>query len=154
MPRLVPELRLRLLSDPGCYFWYPVWKNGLHPHIVLCEINGTPPKFLVVNISSTCSDVIKNCHCGRCDPACILDPKDDNKKFITKHCYVVYSGCRIITLENINREFAKDEEMIRGVLEKEVFKRIYEGAFISQNTLRRFKEILGNQPPPVMLQTP
>ena len=152
MPRLAAQLRLWLLSEPGCYFWYPVWKNGLHPHIVLCEINGTSPNFLVVNISSTCSDEIKNCHCGRCDPACVLDPKDDPKNLIKKQSYVVYSGCRVITLENIKREFAKDEEIIRGVLEKKMFKRIYEGAFISQNTLRRFKETLGNHPPPVMLQ--
>ena len=29
----------------------------------------------------------------------------------------------------------------------EIFKRIYEGAFESQNTLRRFKEILSDYPP-------
>ena len=92
MSRLVPELRLRLLREPGCYFWYPVPDSKPHPHIVLCEMNGPTPKFLVVNISSTCSDEAgKPCRCHWEDRACVLDPKDDNKNLIKKRSYVVYS---------------------------------------------------------------
>ena len=144
MSLLAPQLRLQ----PGSYFWYPVPGSKPHPHIVLCEMNGPSPKFLVVNISSTCSDEAgKPCRCSWMDRACVLDPKDDPKKLIKRQSYVVYAKCRIVTMENIRQEFSKDEEMIRGVLGMEMFKRIYEGAFESQNTLRRFKEILGNYPP-------
>ena len=149
------EAWLRLINRPGCYFWYPVPGSKPHPHIVLCEMNGPSPEFLVVNISSTrCDEEGENCRCSWMDRACVLDPKDDPKNYIKRQSYVVYAKCQIVTLENIRQEFSKNEEMIEGVLGEEMFKRIYEGAFISQHTLPRFKEILGNQPPPVMLQKP
>ena len=155
MSLLAPQLRLRLLREPGCYFWYPVLGYDPHPHIVLCEMNGPSPEFLVVNISSTrCDEEGENCRCSWMDRACVLDPKDDPKNLIKRQSYVVYSGCQIVTLENIRQEFSKNDEMIEGILEVEMFKRIYEGAFISQNTPPRLLKILGNHPPPVMLQKP
>ena len=48
-----------------------------------------PPKFLVVNISSTRSD-----EDGETVVACVLDPKDDPKNLIKRQSYVVYSECR------------------------------------------------------------
>ena len=145
MSRLVPELRLRLLSEPGCYFWYPVLDSKPHPHIVLCQMNDPSPKFLVVNISSTrCDEEGPDCRCSWMDRACVLDPKDDPKNLIKRQSYVVYAKCQIVTLENIRQEFSKNEEMIEGVLGEEMFKRIHEGMFKSESTSPQFLAILRN----------